>query len=219
MKSQLTTSRTELWILRNVLFPHKIDHIFAKNEKWKKHKTLQRCFKMTNHCTWAAMLKPLHQYVGETRWKYTAKGRNPSANICLIIGSTRRRTEGGAGFISNAEAARLTAQLAWQPSGVIDDTNSKSHWAFVLRRSMKCLYFPEIRERSILKTEAAVALQPFEKTRGFWRLPCVHMEIWEASSREWGQFLCLLFQILCSFLIWKCLRLAFSSFSRLCLAR
>lgn len=90
MKSQLTTSRTELWILRNVLFPHQIDHIFAKNEKWKKDKTLQRCFKMTNHCTWAVMLKPLHQYVGETRWKYTAKGRNPSANICLIIGSTRR---------------------------------------------------------------------------------------------------------------------------------
>lgn len=74
--------------------------------------------------------------------------------------------EGGWSRI-HAVAARLTAQLAWQPSGVIDDTNSKSYKAFVLRRSMKCLYSPEIRERSIMKTEAAVALQPFEKARGF----------------------------------------------------
>lgn len=143
---------------------------------------MQRCFKMTNHCCDAETSASVC-WRDQMRIHNKGKERNPRANICLIIGSTWRMTEGGAGFISNAVAARLTAQLAWQPSGVIDDTNSKSYWAMVLPRSMKSLYFPEIREQSILKTEAAVALQPFEKTRGFWRLPCVHMEIRE-SSRE-----------------------------------
>lgn len=54
-------------------------------------------------------------------------GRNPSPNICLISAGTWGTAEGGAGFISNVVAARLVAQLAWQPSGVIDDTNSKSY--------------------------------------------------------------------------------------------
>lgn len=154
---------------------------------------------MKNHCTGAMMLKPLHQFVGATRWDYTTSEKNPSANTCLISASTLRTREGGARFISNAVAARHAAQLAWQPSGVIDDTNSKSHCAFVLRRSIKCLYSPEIRERSIMKTEAAVALQPFETARGFWRLPCVHMEIWESSLQEWGQFLCFYFKSCAAF--------------------
>lgn len=124
---------------------------------------------MTNHCAAATMLKPLHQYVGASRWEYTTEGRNPSANICLIIGSTWRTTEGGAGFISNAVAAHRTARLAWQPSGVIDDTNSKSYWAFVLRRSMKCLYSPP-------KSES----DPSWKQRR--RLPCNRLKKHGASE-------------------------------------
>lgn len=168
MKSQLTTSSTVLWFLKNSFFPH-IKLVISSQKLAKNDKTLQRCLELTNHCTRAVMLKPLPASVcWRDRMRIHNKGKESlSKYICLISASTRRTTEGGAGFISKAVAARLAAQLAWQPSGVIDDTNSKSYEAFVLRRSLKCLYSPEIRERSIMKTEAAVALQPFEKARGF----------------------------------------------------
>ena len=105
-------------------------------------------------------------------------------------------------------------------SGVIDDTNSESYKVFVLQRSMKCLYSPEIREQSIMKIEEVVALQPLEKhgaSEG------CGVCIWKSASlpsknEGKGLCLCLLFQILHSFLIWKWLRLLFGSFSRLCLS-
>lgn len=83
---------------------------------------------MTDHCTTSMTLKTFCQFVGISSYReYMVLEKNPSSNICLISADRSRTTEGGAGFIYDTMPAPLTAPLAWQSSGVIDDTNGKSY--------------------------------------------------------------------------------------------
>lgn len=172
---------------------------------------------MTDHCK----LKSLRQFAGPSGWEYVTLERNPSPNICLISAIFRHfQKDRGRSWIyqqHDGSASHGPARVA----------AFRCDWWHKQQISLS-LCPPKIYEVSLFpRNQRAIhhenrgggCLATVWKAQGFWRLPCVHMEIRVSCSREWGQFLCLLFQILCGFLIWKCLRLPFSSFSRLCLAR
>lgn len=174
---------------------------------------------MTDHCTRDMILKTLRQFAGTSRWEHVTLERNPSLNICLISANVSRNDRGWSwisqqhdGSASHSPARVAAFRCDWWHKQQIS-------LSLCPPKIYEVSLFPRNQRAIHHENRGGGCLATVWKARGFWRLPCVHMEICKSSSREWGQFLCLLFQILCGFLIWKCLRLLFSSFSRLCLAR
>ena len=179
---------------------------------------------MWDHYTGSVILKSFCWFVGISSWEYMILEKNPSSNICLISAGRSGATERAAldWCYDTITATSYSAPRLVVYSGVIDDTNSQSYKVFVLQRSMKCLSSPEIREQSIIRK--LKRWLPCNRLRSTGLLKAVvYVCIWKSASlpsknEGKGLGLCLLLQILCSFLIWKWLRLLFGSFSRLCLS-